>query len=139
VKHWPPKAAHRIKRRRNRHALIGSLTVPLPCLASSGPVALGELLSIPFDRLELPIYVQPMVFARVQGSMEWCCPNCGHLNRSSLHYKNSWHIRCNGSDCRRAFAVGLTFYSMVGGYKSVPDDSIMNRFAYNRATTCPSR
>src|SRR5262245_12896989 len=95
--------------------------------------------------MELPIYVQPMPFARVQGSMEWCCPNCGHLNRSSLHYKNSWRIRCNGSDCRPAFAMGLTFYSMVGGYKSVPDDSIMllevsrelwrNRQPLNRVVT----
>jgi hypothetical protein len=86
-----------------------------------------------------------MLFARVQGSMEWCCPNCGHLNRSSLHCKNSWRIRCNGSDCRRAFTVGLTFYSMVGGHKSVPDDSIMplevsrelwrNRQPLNRVVT----
>jgi hypothetical protein len=66
-----------------------------------------------------------MLFARVQGSMEWCCPNCGHVNRSSLHYKNSWRIRCNGSDCRRAFAMGLVFYSMASGVKSVSGDSIM--------------
>ena len=122
--------------------------MPLRALRRPGPVAFVKLLSIPFDRLQLPIYVQSMPFARVQGSMEWCCPNCGHLNRSSLHYKNSWRIRCNGSDCRRAFAMGLTFYSMVGGYKSVPDDSIMplevsrelwrNRQPLNRVVAAPS-
>jgi hypothetical protein len=105
------------------------------------------MISIPFDPLQLPIYVQPMLFARVQGSMEWCCPKCGHLNRSSLHYKNSWHIRCNGSDCRRAFAIGLTFYSMASGFKRIPDDSIMplevsrelwrNRQPLNRVVTAP--
>jgi hypothetical protein len=66
-----------------------------------------------------------MLFARIQGSMQWCCPFCGHLNRSSLHYKNSWRIRCSGSDCRRAIAVGVTFYRMVGGFKPVPPDTVM--------------
>jgi hypothetical protein len=66
-----------------------------------------------------------MVFARVQGMMEWCCPFCGHLNRSSLHYKNSWRVRCSGSDCRRSMAIGLMFHPMAPGFKVPPPDSIM--------------
>jgi hypothetical protein len=66
-----------------------------------------------------------MLFARIQGSMEWCCPFCGHLNRFTLHYKNSWRIRCNGSDCRRAMAVGLVFNQMTARFKLPPEDSIM--------------
>jgi hypothetical protein len=66
-----------------------------------------------------------MLFARIQGSMEWCCPFCGHLNRSTLPYENSGRIRCNGSDCRRAMAVGLVFNQMTAGFKIPPVDSIM--------------
>lgn len=84
---------------------------------------MGALESI--DPFGSAVYVRFMLFARVQGMMERCCPFCGHLNRSKLHYKNSWRVRCNGSDCRRALAVGLTFYPMATGFKSVPIDSVM--------------
>src|SRR5262245_16645229 len=72
------------------------------------------------DSIDLPdltLYLRHMVFARVQGRMEWCCPFCGHLNYSTLHYANGFKVRCNGSDCRRKLAVGLTFYPMASGFK----------------------
>ena len=78
-----------------------------------------------FDPPDLATDVGRMVFARIHGSMEWCCPYCGHLNRSTLHYKMFWRVQCNGSDCRRTMAIGLLFYPMAAGFKVPPPDSIM--------------
>jgi hypothetical protein len=66
-----------------------------------------------------------MLFARVHGSIQWSCPACQRLNRSTLHYRNGFRVRCPGSDCQRTFAVGLTFYSITTGSKIPPPDSIM--------------
>jgi hypothetical protein len=85
----------------------------------------GHMLSIPFDHSEVVLYLQRMPFARVQGSMQWCCPYCSHLNRSTLHYRTGWKVQCNGSDCRRTVAIGLTFYPMTTGFKVPPTDAIM--------------
>jgi hypothetical protein len=104
------------------HATTGESHRRLPHVDRFGdcPHALDSI-----DATDLSLYLASMPFARVQGSMQWVCGFCGHLNQSTLHYLNSWRVQCNGSDCRRRMVVGLTFYPMTTGFKTPPADSIM--------------
>lgn len=51
------------------------------------------------------------VRARFCGVLDWLCPSCGYLNRSTL-VRTAWRVQCKAKPCRRWFAVGMVFHSL---------------------------
>ncbi len=78
--------------------------------------------------------------ARVIGKVEWLCPFCGTINKSSLP-PLAYRLQCTHRDCRRKFLVGLRLYEMPGGgqMRMPPDMIIPHEEAFPEATIAPRR
>lgn len=50
-----------------------------------------------------------MLFARITGVVDWVCPACNYINKSSLS-PLKYTLRCNFNECSRTYYPGVILY-----------------------------
>jgi hypothetical protein len=74
------------------------------------------------------------VFARMQGTIEMYCPNCGFLIRAKTGPKGPWVVQCNRSDCRRHWGIGVALRRLESGPREYPRDTVFPPARWVRET-----
>lgn len=66
--------------------------------------------------------------ARTQGTEDWICPKCGHMNRSCLQ-KAQWKYQCHNGKCNKIWGFGRIFYDLSvlqkGSARELPPEDII--------------
>lgn len=58
------------------------------------------------------------MFMQIRGRLLWQCPGCLYLNSHHL-VPLGYRVKCrNVSKCKRTWVVGLTLYTLSGGFSS---------------------
>lgn len=81
--------------------------------------------------------------AQLEGTLNWTCPHCAHLNRNKLT-AGRWTVWCANLFCKRSYIFGLSYYRPEPGNAAdrpgdPPDGIILDAIATDQPPTIADR